>query len=105
MLGTTQRLFGSVLTFTLLAIGDINLALIAMYTDTWRTMVLYSSVPGLFLILYSHTIPESIRWLIVNKRFTEANDIIKNMAYVNGVDLPKHDYITEDTVEQKVSSQ
>ena len=45
------------------------------------------------LILYffiQSFIPESVRWLLVNKRYDEAENILKKAADVNGFAYPLH---------------
>merc|ERR1719323_2857857 len=49
------------------------------------------SIPCLVLLSYYWEIPESPRWLVQKKRFTEARDILKKIAKANGNTAPDDD--------------
>jgi hypothetical protein len=51
----------------------------------------YSKEFPMAYIKQSHfsVLPESFRWLISNKKYTEAEDVIKRIAKINGREPPK----------------
>uniref|UniRef100_A0A8C4S065 Solute carrier family 22 member 6 n=1 Tax=Erpetoichthys calabaricus TaxID=27687 RepID=A0A8C4S065_ERPCA len=64
--------------------GQIALAGFAYVTRDWRTLQLVISVPIFFFFFYSWWIPESARWLIINKKPDEALKQIRRVARING---------------------
>ncbi|CAG9784350.1 unnamed protein product [Diatraea saccharalis] len=55
----------------------------------WRALALVTSVPFLFYYFYWFVLPESPRWLLMREKLEEANTILKNIAKVNGKELPE----------------
>lgn len=69
-------------------LGLILLSGITYLLRDWRSLALATSVPFLFYYLYWFVLPESPRWLLMRERFEEANNILKDIARVNGKELP-----------------
>merc|ERR1719412_1770666 len=76
-------------------IGASLLPLVAYFIKDWTALQLAISVPCTLLITYYWFIPESPRWLIMDGRFEEAKDILKNAAKVNGNPVPGDDELLE----------
>lgn len=87
LVGPKYRIFGGLLISTFYAIGEALLGVIAMYVSNWRQILLYSYSPSLVFILYLWIIPESVLWLISQKRNIEAANIIEKVAAFNNKQL------------------
>ncbi|XP_017768025.1 PREDICTED: organic cation transporter protein [Nicrophorus vespilloides] len=83
-----RELTGVVLNF-FYAIGEALLGVIAWYTKNWMWTQLFISGPCFVFILYVCIIPESVRWLISQKKLREAKDVIEKAARINKVSISK----------------
>uniref|UniRef100_T1IXG4 Major facilitator superfamily (MFS) profile domain-containing protein n=1 Tax=Strigamia maritima TaxID=126957 RepID=T1IXG4_STRMM len=63
-------------------------ALIAYAVNSWRYTQLALSLPSLVGIAYFWLAPESVRWLICNKKLEEAENVAEFYASHNNVSLP-----------------
>ncbi|XP_069754330.1 organic cation/carnitine transporter 2-like [Narcine bancroftii] len=70
------------------AIGYMLLPLFAYYIRNWRMLLLSLSLSSLLYIPLWWFIPESPRWLILNGRSKEAEELLRNIAKKNGVVAP-----------------
>lgn len=52
-------------------------------SDDWKKLLLFSALPALLLIMTIFFLPESPRWLVVQKRIFEATQILKMMGETN----------------------
>src|SRR5271170_6823410 len=66
-----------------------GLAMIAYWTRDWRQLQLIASVLYLISALLFFALPESPRYLLSQRRFSEAEGVIKRAAKFNGVKLPE----------------
>ncbi|KAM5298261.1 solute carrier family 22 member 4 [Ctenodactylus gundi] len=73
---------------TFFAIGYMLLPLFAYFIRDWRMLLLALTVPGTLCVPLWWFIPESPRWLISQKRFKEAEDIIQKAAKMNSITVP-----------------
>jgi len=64
-------------------------AVIAYLVPNWRHMHLIFTLPLILLLPMYWYLPESSRWLLAKGRKSEAEDIIRHIAQVNGRELPK----------------
>ncbi|KAM8764994.1 solute carrier family 22 member 4 isoform 2-T2 [Rhynchonycteris naso] len=89
ILGKSVRIIFSTLgVCTFFAVGYMLLPLFAYFIRDWRMLLLALTVPGLLCVPLWWFIPESPRWLISQKRFKEAEDIIHKAAKMNNVAVP-----------------
>ena len=88
--------------------GSVLVTLLAYLTigtgknDSWRSFVLYCTVPCFLSTLVSYyCVPESPRWLLSQGRKKEALDILKRAANINGFSDVFDDNVVleEETVE------
>ncbi|XP_019065405.1 solute carrier family 22 member 4 isoform X2 [Fukomys damarensis] len=89
ILGKSARLVFSTLgVCTFFAMGYMLLPLLAYFIRDWRMLLLALTLPGALCAPLWWCIPESPRWLISQKRFREAEDIIQKAAKMNSVTAP-----------------
>lgn len=67
--------------------GDILMAFIAYLAPNWRIFLILLYAPAFIVILYSFWLDESLRWLLIKGRKTEAEQIIRKAAKMNNVIL------------------
>uniref|UniRef100_A0A1I8NXI5 Major facilitator superfamily (MFS) profile domain-containing protein n=1 Tax=Stomoxys calcitrans TaxID=35570 RepID=A0A1I8NXI5_STOCA len=83
LVGPNRRVLACGLVTIFYAVGEMFLALAAKYLQNWRILlrVLYAPAYGLFL--YFWILPESVRWLLSQRREEEAKNVLKRAATVN----------------------
>ncbi|XP_055980824.1 solute carrier family 22 member 4 [Sorex fumeus] len=90
ILGKSVRIIFSTLgVCTFFAVGYMLLPLFAYFIRDWRMLLLALTVPGVLCVPLWWFIPESPRWLISQRRFTEAEDIIQKAAKMNKITAPE----------------
>ena len=67
------------------AIGEAIVCLIAMGIRDWKLFQIVSSIPMFLMLIIWFIIPESPRWLIVNKKYENAVKVINKAAKFNKV--------------------
>ncbi|XP_043321944.1 solute carrier family 22 member 4 [Cervus canadensis] len=99
ILGKSVRIIFSTLgVCTFFAVGYMLLPLFAYFIRDWRMLLLALTVPGVLCVPLWWFIPESPRWLISQRRFEEAEDIIQKAAKINNITAP---VVVFDPVEQQ----
>ncbi|CAK6446031.1 unnamed protein product [Pipistrellus nathusii] len=89
ILGKSVRIIFSTLgVCTFFAVGYMLLPLFAYFIRDWRMLLLALTVPGLLCVPLWWFIPESPRWLVSQRRFSEAEAIIQRAAKMNKVAVP-----------------
>ncbi|XP_074087230.1 organic anion transporter 3-like isoform X2 [Macrotis lagotis] len=66
-----------------LSLGQLNLALLAFGLRHWRHLQLVSGAPFALCFLCSWWLPESVRWLMVRRRFSGALRALKLVSWIN----------------------
>ncbi|GCC26661.1 hypothetical protein chiPu_0005079 [Chiloscyllium punctatum] len=69
--------------------GMMLLAAVAYFIPDWRNLQLATTIPGFFFLTYYWLIPESPRWMLSQKKNTEALNVIQQMAKRNGKSFSK----------------
>ncbi|KAG5886490.1 hypothetical protein JTB14_014673 [Gonioctena quinquepunctata] len=87
MVGKKKRELTAVAVNYFYSIGEALVAPIAYYTQDWVQIQLIVSLPALIFVGYYWAIPESVRWLLANKRKEEAREILFTAAKINKVTL------------------
>ncbi|KAJ8304741.1 hypothetical protein KUTeg_018324, partial [Tegillarca granosa] len=70
--------------------------IVAYLLPNWANIHMLTSIVTLPFLF----IPESFRWLVSNKRYSSAEEIIKKMAKINGKPLPDLTKISEMSIEK-----
>ncbi|XP_027711783.1 solute carrier family 22 member 6-like isoform X2 [Vombatus ursinus] len=68
-----------------LSLGQLNLVILAFGLRHWRHLQLAAGAPYALCFLCSWWLPESVRWLMVRKRFSGALRSLKLVSWINGV--------------------
>lgn len=84
MVGKKKRELTGIVQNYFYALGEASLGLIAWLKPDWISIQLLISGPPFIFIIYYWILPESVRWLIAKKRYTEAEEIINKAARANG---------------------
>ncbi|XP_014667587.1 PREDICTED: solute carrier family 22 member 21-like [Priapulus caudatus] len=73
------------------AFGLIILPPIAYLVPDWRINQIVLTVPMLYMFIYICLLPESMHWLIANKRTEEAKTILTRAAKIDGTKIATED--------------
>ncbi|KAH0820178.1 hypothetical protein GEV33_002614 [Tenebrio molitor] len=92
LVDSKRRNMGNSIICFAFTIGHILLGAAAWVSPSWQFMLQIMYVPGLLVTVLLWFIPESVRWLISKNKITEAQEILKNIAKINGSEL------TEETL-------
>ena len=80
LVGPDKRVFCAIVIEFFWVLGELLLAGLAWITRDHKYLTLSYLAPfAIYLGLY-HILPESLRWLIANKRFVEAEKMLQNIA-------------------------
>ncbi|XP_061397194.1 solute carrier family 22 member 3, partial [Musca vetustissima] len=90
LVGPKRRVLACSLVTIFYAIGEMLLAIFAKYYQDWRILLRIMYIPALVLFVYFWILPESVRWLLSQRREEEAKDILKRAARVNKRKLSDH---------------
>ncbi|XP_058806024.1 carcinine transporter isoform X2 [Phymastichus coffea] len=90
LVGPNYRSLVTVLTCMFYTIGLCMLAGVTYFIQEWRILSLVTSLPFTIYFFYWWFLPESPRWLIAKGRLNEANDVLMNLARINGTQLPQN---------------
>ncbi|CDW56042.1 Organic cation transporter protein [Trichuris trichiura] len=88
LVGPKQRVLAGVGAGIFFSFGQIFLGSLAYLFDRYDYLQLAISLPAFLFFSYYWLVPESARWLMVNKRFDEAIAILRKAAKFNGRTLP-----------------
>ncbi|XP_006888148.1 PREDICTED: solute carrier family 22 member 5 [Elephantulus edwardii] len=104
ILGKSVRIIFSTLGVCIFySFGYMLLPLFAYFIRDWRMLLLALTVPGVLCLMFWWFIPESPRWLISQRRFNEAETILRKAAKINGIAITSA--IFDPTELQDLSSQ
>ncbi|KAL1462792.1 hypothetical protein WDU94_014599 [Cyamophila willieti] len=87
LISPEKRIMATMIINCMYTVGDIWIGTIGYYWRYWRHFLLIIYGPGVLFLSYFWIMPESIRWLISQKRYEEAAFIINKMAHWNNVKL------------------
>ncbi|XP_043826562.1 solute carrier family 22 member 6-like [Dromiciops gliroides] len=67
----------------MLSLGQLNLAVLAFGLRHWRHLQMAAGAPFAFCFLCGWWLPESVRWLMVRRRFSGALRSLKLVSWIN----------------------
>ena len=76
-------------------VGELYVVLVAWYFRDWRTVKLVCALPAIVFISYYYFLPESVRWLLIKKKYSKAEAGIKMIAAGNKVEMPSREEIAQ----------
>eukprot|EP00538_Stauroneis_constricta_P000873 CAMPEP_0119571464 /NCGR_PEP_ID=MMETSP1352-20130426/44134_1 /TAXON_ID=265584 /ORGANISM="Stauroneis constricta, Strain CCMP1120" /LENGTH=551 /DNA_ID=CAMNT_0007621145 /DNA_START=144 /DNA_END=1799 /DNA_ORIENTATION=- len=86
----------------LLVVLFAYLTLGSEHGDNWRLLVALSAIPCMVSVLFGYLfVPESPRWLATQGRSTEAMDILRNAAIINGHADPQELFPLDMQIEEE----
>ncbi|XP_033739920.1 organic cation transporter protein-like [Pecten maximus] len=88
MVGPSKRVWAGILVHAFFALGLVYLVGMGYFLRDWFWVQIAVAAPCAFFLSYWFVIPESPRWLISQKRYSEADKIIERAARVNKKPLP-----------------
>ena len=86
--GTTARSLICVLCSAVYTMSVLLIIAIAYATRTWQRLSLFSSIPLILFLLSWPIFPESPRWLLARKHYTELEVHVRRVGRINGQKLP-----------------
>ncbi|KAF5303512.1 hypothetical protein FQR65_LT08211 [Abscondita terminalis] len=84
-----KRVLISFLISVVYALGGMLQGLLAWIFQSWRVLLRITYAFNFIMVFYYWLIPESITWLLAEKRFTDVKRILKHLSEVNGRDIPE----------------
>jgi len=88
MVGKSKRVFCGVVIEYFFVLGEVLLALIAWYFQDWRKIQFLCVIPGILFFSYYFLLPQSIRWLVLKGKYSQAQEELKKIAKGNKVSFP-----------------
>ncbi|KAK0397821.1 hypothetical protein QR680_002286 [Steinernema hermaphroditum] len=104
LLGPSKRKIASVLTGVCFALGQAILGVLAYYIRDYQYLQAAIAAPTLAFIVYFWIIPESARWLVSQRRYEEADQILQRAARMNKTSLPEKWWEEIELVDAKSGS-
>lgn len=90
LVGPQYRKLASVITGLFFALGQVFLGIEAIYFTNYQILHIVIASPALLFLSYWWLVPESARWLVSQKRYKEADEVLQKAAKVNGATLPEN---------------
>lgn len=94
--GPTKRVFSGTLISLMFPSSQALSGVVAMMVPNFRTLLQVLYVPNLLILTFVWMVPESVRWLMVNKKPEEAKLIFLKAASMNNITLSS---VSLDTLE------
>uniref|UniRef100_A0AC35EWX1 Organic cation transporter n=1 Tax=Panagrolaimus sp. PS1159 TaxID=55785 RepID=A0AC35EWX1_9BILA len=89
LISASYRSMASIFAGALFATGQAILGTVAYFVTDYRMLQLYLTLPLIIFISYIWLIPESARWLVSQRRYEEADKILRMVARRNGRNMPE----------------
>uniref|UniRef100_A0A914ZH12 Major facilitator superfamily (MFS) profile domain-containing protein n=5 Tax=Parascaris univalens TaxID=6257 RepID=A0A914ZH12_PARUN len=104
LVGPSKRKLAGVISGIFFAIGQVILGTLAYFIRNYQYLQLAISLPAAVFFVYWWLVPESARWLISQRRFSEADKILQRAARMNGSKLPERWWEQLDISDRKLSA-
>uniref|UniRef100_A0A7E4V4J7 MFS domain-containing protein n=1 Tax=Panagrellus redivivus TaxID=6233 RepID=A0A7E4V4J7_PANRE len=89
LIGPSIRSLASVISGALFSCGQVFLGLAAYFIADYQHLQMTITLPAVLFVTYIWLIPESARWLVSQRRYKEADKILRRAARQNGKHLPE----------------
>ncbi|KAF1763366.1 hypothetical protein GCK72_011632 [Caenorhabditis remanei] len=90
LVGPQYRKLASCITGLFFALGQVFLGIEAIYFTNYQILHIVIASPALLFLSYWWLVPESARWLVSQKRYKEADEVLQKAAKINGAVLPEN---------------
>ena len=101
LVGPNKRTLCGILIEFVFVAGELYLALVAQQLRDWRKIQLACTLPCLVFFLYYFILPESVRWLLSKKKYTQAQNRLKTISARNNIEILR----TEELVHYRVQEE
>ncbi|XP_068736416.1 solute carrier family 22 member 3-like isoform X1 [Montipora capricornis] len=89
LVGPEKRALAGTLVWFYFTAALMVLGLKAYFVRNWSTLLILSSAPWVFILIFWRFVPESVRWLLVNGKKEQAREILERVAAVNKKEIPR----------------
>ncbi|CAH2084359.1 unnamed protein product [Euphydryas editha] len=83
LVGPKYRVVTSATLSSIFATGQVILGAVAWLIQPWRYMSMALHIPGFLVISYYTVLPESVRWLLYKRKYSEAQKVLETVARLN----------------------
>lgn len=83
LVGPKYRVYTSVYSSTMFALGQVTLGVVAGLVRQWRYMLMVLHIPCFLVLGCYFFLSESVRWLLAKQKYTEARTVLEKVARVN----------------------
>jgi len=104
LVGPNKRTLCGILIEFVFVAGELYLALVAWQLRDWRKVQLACVLPCLAFFSYYFFVPESVRWLIMKRKFRSAQSRLERIAEGNKVQMPSEEELVEYKTEEEETS-
>ncbi|KAK5650230.1 hypothetical protein RI129_001259 [Pyrocoelia pectoralis] len=87
LVGPGRRVLMGTLISCSYALGEVLLGALAWWISQWRPFLQVLCSSSFILLFYFWAAPESVRWLVVQKKFDKAKKILRKVAKINGASI------------------
>lgn len=88
LVGSKYRSLASNMVWVAYALSIVLIGIHSYLINSWRMRTIILSAPYILFVLFWRWVPESVRWLCVNQRNTEAEKILRKIAKQNNKQFP-----------------
>ena len=88
LVGPNRRTICGILIEFIFVLGELYLALVAWQFRDWRKIQLACALPCLLFFSYYFLLPESVRWLLTQKKYRQVQARLERLAAGNRVEMP-----------------
>ncbi|KAL3084112.1 hypothetical protein niasHT_033216 [Heterodera trifolii] len=88
LVGPSKRKIASLFTGVFFAVGQVLLGLLAFFIRDYQYLHASIAAFATIFLFYWWVVPESPRWLVSQKRYVEADQILRTAARINKRELP-----------------
>lgn len=101
LVGPKYRAAAAASMSTSFAVGQVTLAFIAWGIPNWRQLTLAIYIPQFITIFYFWIMSESARWYMSKGLYEQSENVLKDVARVNGKELSEKSLILLRTTEEE----
>lgn len=89
---TQQKILVTSLVLASYSLGQVVTAIIASYLHNYKWLLRVISVFGFVTIPFIWMLPESLRWLLVNRKYEQAIKVVEKASKMNRIEISQQSY-------------